>query len=168
MLNRGSRTRKGFGNSRAVLIDQGILLTSFRGPTYKGLNTISSSSCWCLSEMATPLSIPNRVVKHLSADDTIALGRWESRWTPAQRWWSKNPRYKRVFVCNLRGLDLTLWTIFFDTYALRRVPESSASVSDALIDKGGHPLTPLQFLPAKRPPAKAKSIMNKVNNKVLE
>src|SRR2546425_8267782 len=56
----------------------GVALCSFEGPEGAGLSTVSGG----LGEGETPLPIPNRAVKPLSADGTWPERTWESRTPP--------------------------------------------------------------------------------------
>src|ERR1017187_1318956 len=56
----------------------GVALCSFEGPGRRGLSRFSGG----LGEGETPLPIPNRAVKPLSADGTWLARAWESRTPP--------------------------------------------------------------------------------------
>ena len=68
----------GRGLDGFFLVIPGVALCSFEGPRRRGLSPFSGG----FSEGETPLPIPNRAVKPLSADGTWLARAWESRTPP--------------------------------------------------------------------------------------
>ena len=68
----------GRGLDGFFLVIPGVALCSFEGPGGRGLSPFSGG----LGEGETPLPIPNRAVKPLSADGTWPARAWESRTPP--------------------------------------------------------------------------------------